>query len=72
MADSESIRFSPLIDKKLCKQCGLCLHFCPRKVLEPDRDGYPYPARPEDCRGCGLCFDRCPDFAVEVERNESE
>ncbi|MCL6635476.1 MAG: 4Fe-4S binding protein [Peptococcaceae bacterium] len=58
--------FAPQIDRKLCKRCGLCAHFCPRQVLAVGEDGYPRAARPEKCQGCGLCFDHCPDFALEV------
>ncbi|HAP93808.1 MAG TPA: 2-ketoglutarate ferredoxin oxidoreductase subunit delta [Desulfotomaculum sp.] len=55
------------IIENLCKKCGLCIHFCPQKVLVFDSNGYPSVAHPEKCTGCRLCFYRCPDFALEVE-----
>ena len=30
-----------------CKACNLCIAYCPKKVLEPDRDGKPVLAHPE-------------------------
>ncbi len=50
-----------------CKRCGICSHFCPRRVIATGDDGYPYARRPEKCTRCFLCFHRCPDFAVEVK-----
>jgi len=58
------------IDKRLCKGCGICVEFCPRKVLkmgsDMDERGFHMPEarRAEDCSLCGLCELYCPDFAI--------
>lgn len=59
-------RFVISINKRLCKQCGLCVHFCPKNVLASDGRGYIYARQVEECIGCQICFFRCPDFALEV------
>lgn len=55
------------IDRKLCKQCGICISFCPTDVYESELDGSPVIAYPEKCIECKLCFLRCPDFAISWE-----
>ena len=47
-----------------CKACNLCIAFCPTKVFDPDRDGKPIVARPEQCTQCGICWLHCPDFVI--------
>ena len=54
------------IERGWCKECGICVHFCPKKVLEMDDQGKAYAARPEDCICCRMCELRCPDLAVAV------
>ncbi len=54
------------IERGWCKGCGICVHFCPKKVLEMDDQDKAYAARPEDCICCRMCELRCPDLAVEV------
>ncbi|HCO11946.1 MAG TPA: 4Fe-4S ferredoxin [Desulfonauticus sp.] len=49
-----------------CKGCGICVNFCPGKVLEFDEHGKAYVARMEECIGCGFCELHCPDFAISV------
>ncbi len=59
-----------LIDKEWCKGCGICVHFCPKKVLEIDRAGKVEAVRPEDCIACMLCELRCPDLAIQIKENQ--
>jgi 2-oxoglutarate ferredoxin oxidoreductase subunit delta len=64
--------------KSLCKGCGYCVEFCPRKVFEwsdeTNENGVRLPriARPEDCTLCGLCASLCPDFALTIVEEEAE
>jgi len=50
-----------------CKGCGLCIAFCPTKVLEANGDGRPVVVHPERCTACHWCDTHCPDFAIVVE-----
>jgi len=49
-----------------CKGCGICVEFCPTKVLELNDQGKATVAREEDCIRCGFCELHCPDFAIVV------
>ncbi|MHB8771392.1 MAG: 4Fe-4S dicluster domain-containing protein [Syntrophales bacterium] len=55
-----------VINRDWCKGCGICVHFCPKKVLELDEHDKVVAARPQDCICCKLCELRCPDLAIEV------
>ncbi|MDO4595162.1 MAG: 4Fe-4S binding protein [Tissierellia bacterium] len=63
------------LDTDRCKGCGLCVHVCPKNVLEIDlekinKKGYsPSEAkRMEDCIGCANCAITCPDSIITVFR----
>jgi len=64
------VRGRVYINEERCKGCGICIMFCPRKVLEASErfnsKGYhpPEAKRPDDCIGCNLCGLYCPDFAI--------
>jgi len=64
------------VDKELCKNCGICMHACPKGVFGTseavNKKGYNYAvARNEEaCTGCRLCEKTCPDFAIYVEKGE--
>ena len=55
-----------------CKGCGICIAFCPKKVLEMDAEDKAVTVRPEKCICCCLCELRCPDLAIEVIKQEEE
>ncbi len=59
-----------VINRDWCKGCGICVSFCPKKVLELDSKDKAIVVRPEDCISCKLCELRCPDLAIEVLTEE--
>lgn len=61
-----------VVDKELCKGCGLCVRACPKKILSLSKHanskGY-HPAELSDmdaCVGCASCAVSCPDMCIEV------
>ena len=63
-------KFVHKIHRNLCKGCNICVHYCPKNVLELDKKNIVVAARPDDCIGCHMCEMRCPDFAIQVEECE--
>lgn len=61
-----------VINADWCKGCGICVHFCPKQVLELDRNEKVRAARPEDCIACKLCELRCPDLAIHIITDQEE
>ncbi len=57
---------TPVINREWCKGCGICVAFCPKKVLKIDDMQKSAVVRPDACINCGLCELRCPDIAIEV------
>ena len=68
-----------VIDRELCKVCGLCIPVCPQKVIirskKLNQKGYS-PAQFKEntaegekgCTGCVMCATVCPEVAIEVYR----
>jgi 2-oxoglutarate ferredoxin oxidoreductase subunit delta len=52
------------IKKDWCKGCGICVEFCPKKVLGFDEHGKVEMIDRDNCIKCGQCEMRCPDFAI--------
>jgi len=63
-----------IIDKDLCKGCGLCTLFCPKKIVVTSeglnaKGFHPVEVRDMDaCTGCAFCARMCPDCVIEVEK----
>ena len=55
-----------VINKSWCKSCGICVEFCPKKVLELVEESVVLKDK-SNCILCGLCELRCPDYAIYVE-----
>ena len=53
-----------------CKGCGICVAFCPVKILELKKEKI-HVTDWEKCIKCGLCELRCPDFAIYLEEEEN-
>jgi len=60
------------INREWCKGCGICVSFCPKKVLELDSMEKAIAAAAAECICCGLCELRCPDLAIEVRTEEGD
>ncbi len=60
-----------IINREWCKGCGICVHFCPKNVLELDEEEKVFADQKENCICCRLCEFRCPDLAIEVVCEES-
>ena len=64
------------IKEDKCKNCQLCIYFCPKGVLgiskKLNEQGF-HPTKvmhAEKCSGCGICFLVCPDAAIEIYEKE--
>ena len=58
-----------VINADWCKGCGICVAFCPRKVLEVKHEKVVV-VNPGACVKCALCELRCPDYAIYVKEVE--
>jgi len=65
--------FAVMIERDLCKSCGLCVEFCPRGLITLDNElnkrGVPPAALTGDaerCTGCGNCAAMCAEAAIEI------
>ncbi len=70
--DVKKAKYIVAINHRWCKNCGICVAFCPRGVFESDEFGKPLIKRREECIKCMLCVIRCPDFAVTVVDDKKE
>jgi len=58
--------FHVVVIPERCKECGICIAFCPQNNLAYGEDGRPVIIDPETCTGCRECVYYCPDFAVRI------
>lgn len=57
---------TPVFDKDKCKQCLLCVPYCPDScipVKNEKRDEFDY----AHCKGCGICVKACPFGAISMK-----
>lgn len=64
----------PVIDRKKCISCNICIDTCPVRCLsktftpEPaDKAVYPELSGDRDCIACGLCATDCPVGAIAMK-----
>jgi 2-oxoglutarate ferredoxin oxidoreductase subunit delta len=60
------------INREWCKGCGICVAFCPKKVLILDEEDKAFRAHTERCKYCGLCELLCPDIAIEFDEGKDQ
>lgn len=62
------------VNRDRCKECGLCVHHCPKKAIGRSKqfniNGY-FPVEIDDalCIACGICYITCPDGVFHVLGN---
>jgi len=63
-----------VINREKCKGCFLCVAFCPKDLIQPDKKLNRRGIKPVkfkdngECLGCAMCAVICPDCCIEVER----
>ena len=57
---------SPVFDAEKCKQCLLCVPYCPDSSI-PVVDGKRTDFDFAHCKGCGICAKACPFGAISMK-----
>lgn len=52
--------YKPIVDEKLCVNCGICTIYCPEGVIFNGKVNY------EFCKGCGICGKVCKQEAIKM------
>ena len=60
-----------VIKNSWCKKCGICVEYCPVKILDLDERGVFTKAKGK-CTACGQCEQRCPDYAIYLQKIEEK
>ena len=70
-------KFKVTIIPERCKECYICIDFCPKKILKRgdlrNSRGFrpPVVTNNLECIGCRLCELLCPDFAIFVTEEKT-
>jgi len=65
-----STAYKVQINRKWCKNCGICLAFCPKNVFSFDEKKKLQIVNEIQCSGCLMCEKRCPDMCMKIIREE--
>ncbi|MBP2638424.1 MAG: CobQ/CobB/MinD/ParA nucleotide binding domain protein [Firmicutes bacterium] len=58
--------FEPVVDEKVCTQCGTCSELCRFKAIDNG-----VITAPLNCEGCGVCALNCPKRAINMKEKEA-
>lgn len=63
--------FHPVLAKKKCTRCGICVNICPTKAATLSEPNYPnYDLK--KCIGCAQCIALCPELALQIFWNSDK
>ena len=58
----------PVINKKNCISCGICVEICPVQVFrQPEKTNPPIVKFPQECWHCNACVLDCPKKAITLK-----
>lgn len=60
---------TPVWNKELCRQCLLCVPYCPDScitVKDNNRQEFDF----KHCKGCGICAKACPFAAITMKEGK--
>ncbi len=57
---------TPVIDEKSCRQCLLCVPYCPDSCI-PVKKGKRLAIDLDHCKGCGICVKACPFGVITMK-----
>ena len=60
---------TPVLDEKKCRQCLLCVPYCPDSCI-PVKDGKRQEFDYDHCKGCGICAKACPFDAIFMKEGK--
>lgn len=60
---------TPVLDLDKCKQCLLCVPYCPDSSI-PVKDGKRLDFDLDHCKGCGICVSACPFGAIMMKEGK--
>ena len=60
---------TPVFREEKCKQCLLCVPFCPDSAM-PVKEGKRLDFDYDHCKGCGICASVCPFDAIDFVKEE--